>query len=146
MLDIEELGSWDSYSETVRVVRSVETTTLRERQKGQCIEREQITEWIWMTTLPAAEVPTANIVCIGHERWRIENEAFNELCNHWHADHYFRHNPTSITALWLLLFVAHALFHCFLRNLKPCRRQGMPTYFWAWLIRVEFLQPLLSSA
>ena len=144
--DIEQLDSWDSYPEKVRVVRSVETTTIRERQKGQWNEREQITEWVWVTTLPAAEVPTTNIVCFGHERWRIENEAFNELCNQWHANHYFHHHPTSITALWLLLFIAHALFHCFLRNLKPCLRQGMPVYFWAWLMLAEFLLPLLSTA
>ena len=144
--DVEQLDSWDSYPEKVRVVRSIETTTIHERKKGQRTERQQTTEWIWVTTLPAAEVPTANVVCFGHERWRIENEAFNELCNHWHADHYFHHHPLSITALWLLLFIAHALFHCFLRNLKPCRRQGMPIYFWAWLMLVEFLLPLLSTA
>jgi hypothetical protein len=94
----------------------------------------------------AAEVPTANIVCFGHERWRIENEAFNELSNQWHADHYFHHHPTSITALWLLLFIAHALFHCFLRNIKPCRRHGLPIYTWARLMLAEFLLPLQSSA
>ena len=144
--DIEQLDSWDSYPEKLRVVRSIESTTIRERKKGRWSERQQTTEWVWGTTLPAAEVPTATIVCFGHERWRIENEAFNELCNQWHADHYFHHHPTSITALWLLLFIAHALFHCFLRNLKPCLRQGMPRYFWAWLMLVEFLLPLRSSA
>ena len=144
--DIEQLDSWESFHEKVRVVRSIETTTLRERIKGRWIEREQTTEWIWVTTLPAAEVSTANVVCFGHERWRIENEGFNELCNQWHADHYFHHHPVSITALWLLLFIAHTLFHCFLRNLKPCLRQGMPVYFWARVMLAEFLAPLLSSA
>jgi hypothetical protein len=144
--DIEHLDSWESFPEKVRVVRSVETTTIRERQGGRWIERQQTTEWVWVTTVPASEVPTATIVCFGHERWRIENEAFNELSNQWHADHYFHHHPASITALWLLLFIAHALFHCFLRNLKPALRQGMPVYVWAWLMLVEFLLPLLSSA
>ena len=144
--DIEHLDSWDSYPEKVRVVRSLETTTIHERKNHKRTQRQQTTEWIWVTTLPAAEVPTATAVGFGHERWRIENEAFNELCNQWHADHYFHHHPTSITALWLMLFVAHALFHCFLRNLKPCIRQGLPIYFWAWLMLAEFLAPLLSSA
>ena len=140
--DIENLDSWDSLPDKVRVVRSVETTTRHERKKGQRIQRQQTTEWVWVTTLPSAEVSTATAVCFGHERWRIENEAFNELSNQWHADHYYHHHPTSITALWLLLFIAHALFHCFLRNLKPCRRQGLPTYVWAWLMLSEFLLPL----
>jgi hypothetical protein len=144
--DVEDLDSWDSYDEKVRVVRSVETTTIGKRKNKRRVQRQQTSEWVWVTTLSAAEVPTANVVLFGHERWRIENEGFNELCNQWHANHYFHHHPTSITALWLMLFIAHALFHCFLRNIKPCLRQGLPVYVWAWLILVEFLLPLLSSA
>ncbi len=98
-----------------------------------------------MTTLPAAEVPTETVVVFGHERWRIENEAFNELSNFWNADHYFHHHPKSIVALWLLLFIAHALFHCFLRNLKACIRHGLPVYLWALLMLAELLAPLFSS-
>jgi hypothetical protein len=145
--DVENLDSWDSFPEKVRVVRSLETTTVTTRdKKRRRIQRQQTSEWVWVTTLPAAEVPTATVVHFGHERWRIENEGFNELCNQWHANHYFHHHPTSITALWLMLFIAHALFHCFLRNLKPCVRHGLPVYIWAWLMLVEFLLPLLSSA
>lgn len=144
--DVEALDSWDSYPEKVRVVRSVETTTVSRRKDRRRTQSQQTSEWVWVTTLPAADVCTANIVHFGHERWRIENEGFNELCNQWHANHYFHHHPTSITALWLILFIAHALFHCFLRNIQPCRRQGLPVYIWAWLMLVEFLLPLLSSA
>ena len=144
--DVEDLDSWDSYHEKVRVVRSLETTTLRERKKDRWIERQQTSEWVWVTTLPASEVATTTVVHFGHERWRIENEGFNELCNQWHANHYFHHHPTSIIALWLMLFIAHALFHCFLRNIKPCLRQCLPVYIWAQLMLVEFLLPLLSSA
>jgi len=144
--DVEDLDSWDSFSEKVRVVRSLETTTVTQRKNRRKVQRQQTSEWVWVTTLPAAEVPTASVVLFGHERWRIENEGFNELCNHWHANHYFHHHPTSITALWLMLFIAHALFYCFLRNLKPCRRQGLPVYIWALLILAEFMAPLMSSA
>ena len=144
--DIEHLDSWASYGQEVRVVRSIETTCVRSRCHGQWTSQEVIREWIWVTTLPADEVPTANIVCFGHERWRIENEAFNELCNQWHADHGFHHHPRSITNFWLMLFVAHGLFHCFMRNLKPVIRYSLPTYAWSWLMLAEFLLPLLSSA
>ena len=144
--DVEDLDSWDSYHEKVRVVRSVETTTICTRKNGRRTQRQQTSEWVWVTTLPASEVPMATVVHFGHERWRIENEGFNELCNQWHANHYFHHHPTSITALWLMLFIAQGLFHCFLRNLKPCLRHGLPVYLWAWLMLVEFLLPLLSSA
>lgn len=144
--DVEDLDSWKSFDEKVRVVRSIETTTLRSRHKGRWQTRLQETEWVWVTTLPAAEVPTDTIVLFGHERWRIENEAFNELSNFWNANHYFHHHPNSIVALWLLLFIAHALFHCFLRNLKPCIRLAWPVYLWALLMFAELLAPLSSSA
>jgi len=144
--DVEHLDSWESFDEKVRVVRSLETTTLRSRHKGRWQTRVQETEWVWVTTLPAAEVPTETVVRFGHERWRIENEAFNELSNLWNADHYFHHHPNSIVALWLLLFIAHALFHCFLRNLKPCIRYALPVYLWALQMLAEFLAPLFSSA
>jgi hypothetical protein len=138
--DAEDLDSWDSYPEKVRLVRSIETTTIRKKnKKKKWIEEEITTEWIWVTTIPASEVSTADIVFFGHERWRIENEGFNELSNEWHADHYFHHNPVSITAFWLSLFIAHAIFHCFMRNLKPAIRRGHTHVFWAWCIFAEFV-------
>ena len=106
--DVEDLTSWPSFSEKVRIVRSIEITTIRQRIGGQRIEHEPTSEWIWVTTLPAAEVIAETIVIFGHERRRIENEGFNELCNEWPANHYFHHHTTSITALWLFLFIAHA--------------------------------------
>ena len=137
--DVEDLRSWDSYPETVRVVRSLETTTIRKEKRGKWDEREQTTEWVWVTTIPQAEIGTRDIVLFGHERWRIENEGFNELTNQWHADHYFHHHPVSISAFWLSLFIAHALFHCFMRNLKPVVRVGHTRMFWACLILAEFV-------
>jgi hypothetical protein len=35
--------------------------------------------------LSAAEVSAETIALFAHERWRIENEGFNELCNAWNA-------------------------------------------------------------
>ncbi len=144
--DVEQLTSWESFPEKVRVVRSLETTLRPQRVHGQHPDTERVTEWVWVTTLPAAEVSAETIAVFGHERWRIENEGFNELCNAWNADHYFHHHPVSITGLWLMLFIAHALFHCFLRNIKPSRRRAMPVYLWAMVILAEYLAPLCSSA
>jgi hypothetical protein len=137
--DVEDLRSWDSYPAPVRVVQSIETTTLRERIGHKWHDRKVTTEWLWVTTLTASEVPTRTIVFFGHERWRIENEGFNELCNQWHADHYFRHDATAITAFWLILFMAHALFHCFLRNLKPALRADHTLLYWAQQIFGDFI-------
>lgn len=144
--DIQHLTSWESYPDEVRIVRSVETRNVRQRQGKTWLEFTQISEWVWVTTLSADEVSAETIMIFGHERWRIENEGFNELSNQWHADHIFHHHTTSIVGLWLLLFIAHALFHSFLRNLKPCIRKHVPVVQWARLMLAEFLAPLLSSA
>jgi hypothetical protein len=137
--DVEDLESWDSYPEKVRLVRSIETTTIRKKKDKKWIKQEATTEWVWVTTIPSSEVPTGDIVLFGHERWRIENEGFNELSNQWHADHYFHHHPVSITAFWLSLFIAHAVFHCFMRNLQPAIRHGHTRIFWALCILAEFV-------
>src|SRR6516165_11319076 len=78
-----------------------------------------------LRTLPKPLAPTAIVAArYGHGRWQIENEGFKELVNQWHADHYFHHHPLAIVALWLILFAAHALFHCFWRgNLKTAVRK-----------------------
>jgi hypothetical protein len=128
----EHLERWDIegfrtdwYQKPLRVVRSLETTQVRRRIGRKWVEEEKIVDWWWATTLPKALAPTARVaIQYGHGRWQIENEGFNELSNQWHADHYFHHHPTAITALWLLLFAAHALFHSFWTgNLKSvCRK------------------------
>lgn len=134
--DESHFTSWDSYPDGVRVVRSLETKPVRHAEGHTTMVT---TEWIWVTTLSPEEVPTRHIVIFGHERWRIENEGFNELATYWNANHYFHHHPVSITAFWLVLFTAHALFHCFLRNLKPALRQGHSLIHWADCIKAEFI-------
>jgi hypothetical protein len=143
--DQSHFTSWESYPHGVRVVRSLETTVRRDRDGRRYTSNS---EWVWVTTLSAEEVPTRHVVLFGHERWRIENEGFNELGTYWHADHAFHHHPVSIAAFWLMLFLAHALFHCFLRNLQPVRRFAHSVIYWAELIAAQFRcgQWVFSSA
>jgi hypothetical protein len=99
----------------------------------------QIHNWTWVTTLSQKQVPTSSIVRFGHARWQIENQGFNEIVTSWHADHSFHHHPNSIVALWLILFIAHAVFHCFVtRNLEPQLRQNHTLIFWARQIAACF--------
>ena len=130
--DVEGFTSWTGLEHPVRVVRSVESTRVRERDANRWTHSVQIHNWTWVTTLSQNQVPTSSIVRFGHARWQIENQGFNEIVTSWHADHYFHHHPNSIVALWLILFIAHAVFHSFVtRNLKPHLRQNRPTIYWA---------------
>jgi hypothetical protein len=90
--DVSDLTSWSQASVPVRVVRSEETYPVR-RQSSQQLSWEK-SEWMWVTTLPAARASTALVVHLGHARWDIENYVFNELVNGWHADHIYKHDPS----------------------------------------------------
>ena len=65
------------------------------------------------------------MVHLGHARWTIENEGFNELVTRWHADHVYRHGDNAILVFWLLTLLTHNLFAAFYRrNLKPAVRRA----------------------
>jgi hypothetical protein len=134
--DFVDLSSWPQVHGPVRVVRSLETYTVR-RQLDQQDELLS-SDWIWATTLPRPQVPTARVVGFGHQRWDIENYGFNEVGTEWHADHVFRHDPNAIECFLLVAFLAYNLFHAFFAlNLKPAARQGKSQQFWARLMAAE---------
>lgn len=119
--DLEGFTTWPQAGQPVRVVRSLETRTVRRQLDGQ--EQEQRSDWYWVTTLPASLAPTGAVVQLGHGRWNIENQGFNELVNQWHADHVYKHHPTALNVLWLLAMACLNLFVTFYRrNLKPAAR------------------------
>lgn len=134
--DIEELSSWTQIDRQVRVVRCLETTTICRQMSGE--KHEQRAEWIWVSTISKKRLPTEAFVNLGHMRWIIENNGFNELVTYWHADHIYRHNPVAIEAFWLLTMLAYNLFHAFIRlNLKPDIRYKHSKLYWAMLIASE---------
>ncbi len=122
----------DTITEPLRVVWSHEEKVTRERIGKKWQQKETITDWFWATTMPQSLVSPQIIYRFGHDRWKIENEGFNELATHWSADHYFHHHPNSIEVLWLMLFMAYAVFHCFhRRNLKSELKAGHTVIYFA---------------
>lgn len=119
--DLEGMATWPQCQYAVRVVRSYEVRRVRRQLDG---EFEQLTsDWIWVTTLPRPQVSTAAVRQIGHSRWSIENQGFNELVSRWHADHVYKHQANAILVFWLLTLIACNLFAAFYhRNLKPAVR------------------------
>ena len=135
--DLHGFTTWPQCGEPVRVVQSLEETTIHRQ-----LSREDETvrsEWFWVTSLPVLLADTATIVRAGHGRWDIENFAFNELGNQWHGDHAYKYDTHALLACTLLLFIAYNLFHAFVeRNLKPEAKQGRTEKYWAGLIAGEF--------
>jgi hypothetical protein len=137
--DFPDLVSWPQVKVPLRVVRSLETYSVR-RQLDKTLTQET-SDWVWVTTLPSQQAPTPRIVAWGHQRWDIENFGFNELVNGWEADHIYKHDTRAIEAFLLLMFLAYNIFHAFIGlNLKPQLRDSKPEKYWACLIAAELYQ------
>jgi hypothetical protein len=119
--DVEGLNSWTAVDVPIRVVRSLETRTVR-RQRTKTPETI-VSDWIWATTLSAQKASTRTVIDAGHNRWLIENKGFREMGTFWYADHVYRHEAEAIVAFLLTLMMALNLFRAFvLLNIKPCFR------------------------
>lgn len=143
--DIEGFTSWEGLDKPVRVVRSLERSSVRRLGCRQASRRDQrveenVSDWIWGTSIPKSRLRTEGIVRFGHGRWAIENEGgFNALVNDWHADHVYQHAVNALLAFWLVALLVFNLFHAFInRNLKPVRRAAHTAKYWADQIAADF--------
>lgn len=138
--DIDGFKSWPQVGEDVRVVQSVETKQWRRQLDKQVVS--ETSEWIWVTSLPPELASTTTIVSLGHARWTIENEGFNSLVNHWHADHLYRHEGQAILTFILLALIAINVFEAFhQRALKPAVKARLPRHELARRLLASFYSP-----
>lgn len=134
--DFPDLVSWPEVKVPVRVVRSLETYSVRRQLDKR--DELQTSDWVWVTTLPPARVSLKRAVGFGHRRWDIENHGFNELVQGWHADHVLKHDAAAIECFLLMTFLAFILFHAFLYlNVKPQLREGKSKDFWTRTMAAE---------
>jgi hypothetical protein len=124
--DLDHFTTWPQCSHPVRVVRAVETRDVRRQIDGQL--ESQTSQWIWATTLGRTRASTGAVIQLGHARWSIENQGFNELVSRWHGNHVYRHAANAMEVFWLLTLLAHNLFMAFYRrNLKPAAQKAYDT-------------------
>jgi hypothetical protein len=111
--DVPSLRFSDTYTEPVRVVRVRESWTERTQQgkDWKTVEKEQT--WIWVVAGDLDAYDGAAIRDFGHLRWKIENNAFGELTQHWHLTHVAHHKPVAVLALLWIKIIAFTLFHAF---------------------------------
>lgn len=142
--DLEGFTTWPQVPRPVRVVHARETRSTRRQLDGQI--EENVSTWYWVTTLPARTVSTGALVHMGHHRWDIENQGFNELVNEYHADHVYRHDPTALQAFWLLTQLCLNVFVAFFRrNLKPAVRAAVSMLHVARMVLSGLYAPLARS-
>jgi hypothetical protein len=75
----------------VRVVRSEETLTETHYRQGQKKAEKSSHEWLWITTLDPRTFSAIQVRRLGHDRWKLENNGWNDLTQHWAFKHGFLH-------------------------------------------------------
>jgi len=144
--DFPDLLTWPQVNTPVRVIRSLETYSVKRQLDGK--DDPRVSDWIWVTTLPVQPVSTERAVGFGHQRWDIENHGFNELVEGWHADHIYKHDPNAIECFLLIAFLACNIFHAFFTlNLKPEIRKRRTQIFWRWFMAAQIyagINPAIS--
>jgi hypothetical protein len=94
-----EIQLWDTkglpfsadYPEPVRVVRSEESLTQNHYRRNKLTPETTEHEWLWITTLDRKEFPTKVVHRLGHDRWKQENNGWNDLTQNWAFKHGFLH-------------------------------------------------------
>ena len=111
--DLRALRFSDTYTDPVRVVRVRESWAEQARQGSEwkTVPKEQT--WIWVVAGDLDGYDEATIRDLGHLRWKIENNAFGELTQHWHLTHCAHHKPVALQALLWIKIIAFTLFHAF---------------------------------
>lgn len=137
--------SWPQVNQQVRVVATEEARRITRQLDGKTEVLHS--SWMWVSTLSSLRAHAKVVVQLGHSRWQIENQGFNELVNQWHSDHIYKHSPGAILNFWLITLLAVNIFHTFFfRNLKQCLRriyskQHIVRLISAELYRLDYVPP-----
>jgi hypothetical protein len=142
--DIEGFTTWPQVQAPVRVIRRLEHRTVRRQLTDQ--DEKRVADWTWVTTLSKPRAATPVVVQIGHWRWAIENQGFNELATRWHADHVYKHHGNGILVFCLLAMLCLTVFLAFYRrDLKPAVRHCASMQHIARQIAAELYHRLARS-
>lgn len=135
--DLENCRDWTQLDMPVRVVRTIETTTVRRQNTGMV--EKSTSEWLWVTTISKKHLSIKQFVEVAHHRWDIENKGFNELATFWHLNHVYKHDANAIVAFTLMTMLSYTLFHAFLYlNVKAIARIRKTKRYFQRLIMASF--------
>lgn len=111
----------------VRVVLAEERWGERQQRAGRCERVARTSQWRWLVTEELADYGPEVIWRVGHQRWGVENHAFNELTQYYHLTHCPHHEPVAILAWLLIRVLGFNLFEVFVRLHGKLWRQGRVT-------------------
>jgi hypothetical protein len=149
--EVKDLPFTDVAIGPMRVVQAQEQWEEVQRVAGRKIRVPKQSFWRWLVSRELDGYPAQAIWRVGHQRWGIENHAFNELTQYYHLEHCPHHEGVAIVAWLLILMLAFNLFELFVRVHGKLWRQGVVTLQEAAqqldraLERWEDLEPLWSG-
>jgi len=143
----------------VRVVRSEETLTENHYRQRRRQPETTSHEWLWITTLASTVFSAQQVRQLGHDRWKLENNGWNDLTQNWAFKHGYlhacRHRPSTrsadggrqlvpnrgLPAVTLILLLAFTLCAAFtLRHSKLFRRYPMTAIQVAHQLRLSLFK------
>lgn len=110
----------------VRVVLAEEAWSERSRRAGGSRVTQRQSHWRWVVAGLEGYGPEV-VWRIGHQRWGVENHAFNELTQYYHLTHCPRHEPVALVVWLLIRVLGFNLFELFVRLHGKLWRQGRLT-------------------
>ena len=114
-------------AQSMRVVLAEERWEQNKRVGEDTVREELQSHWRWLTDDQLDGYGPEVIWRMGHQRWGIENHAFNELTQHYHLTHCPHHEPVAIIAWLLFLILGFTIFELFVRLNGKLWRQGRIT-------------------
>jgi hypothetical protein len=89
--EARDLAFTKDYPQPVRVILSKENVTQNHRRGKRLVAETTAHQWLWISTLDANVFPTAQVRALGHDRWKLENNGWNDLTQNWALKHGFLH-------------------------------------------------------
>jgi len=111
--NVPALRFTDTYAGPVRGVRVWERWTERTRVGKVWRTKRLEQHWVWVVAGDLEGYDGAVMRDHGHGRWKIENNAFCELTQHWHLTHCVHHEAVAVVVLLWIKIIAFTLFHAF---------------------------------
>jgi nitroreductase len=113
--EVKNLPFTEATLGALRVVLAEERWEDRTRRAGRTERVPRQSHWRWLVSRELDDADATVIWRIGHQRWGVENHAFNELTQHYHLTHCPRHEAAAIQNWLLILVLGFNLFELFAR-------------------------------
>jgi hypothetical protein len=111
----------------MRVVIAEEHWQENQQLNGQTVVVPKSSQWRWLVDHLLDGSSGQTVHAIGHQRWGVENHAFNELTKYYHLTHCPRHEPVAILVWLLFRILGFNLFEFFVRLNGKLWRAGRTT-------------------